>query len=225
MTGIIGALDKEVDTLIAEMTGREQHDFGKLTVYVGRIAGCRVAVCRSGVGKVAAAMAATVLTAVFHVTELINTGVAGGTVPRGSMVLSDQLVQHDVRAYADNLPDGQLEGFDSPYLPADSDLLARLSQAAEAAGIQPIVGTIVSGDQFICDSAVVKRLKSEFNAKAVDMESAAIAQVCALTDIPFVAVRTITDNADEAAAENFYELVEAAAARSISVLHKYFSLK
>lgn len=223
MTGIIGALDKEVDTLIAEMTGREQHDFGKLTVYVGRIAGCQTAVCRSGVGKVAAAMAATVLTAVFHVTELINTGVAGGTVPRGSMVLSDQLVQHDVRAYA--VPDGQLEGFDSPYLPADSDLLKRLSQAAEAAGIQPIVGTIVSGDQFICDSAVVKRLKSEFNAKAVDMESAAIAQVCALTGVPFVAVRTITDNADEDAAENFFELVETAAARSISVLNKYFLLK
>lgn len=225
MTGIIGALDREVDALIAEMKGREQHTFGKLIIYVGSIADHDIAVCRSGVGKVAAAMAATVLTTIFRVTELINTGVAGGTVPRGSMVLSDKLVQHDVRAYADDLPDGQIEGFDSPYLSADRDLLARLLRAAETAGVQPIVGTVVSGDQFICDSSVVKRLKSAFDAKAIDMESAAIAQVCTLTGVPFVAVRTITDNADETAVGNFYELVESAAARSISVLHKYFSLQ
>lgn len=224
MTGIIGALDREVDALLAAMTDKTEHMYGRLVVYVGRIEGQETAVCRSGVGKVSAAYAASVLTTVLHVDEIINTGVAGGTVPRGSMVLADKLVQHDVRSYADDLPAGQVEGFDL-YFQADAALVRALAAAAGDIGLRPVIGTIASGDQFICDGKTVAWLKETFDAKAVDMESAAIAQVCAMAGARFAAVRTVTDNADEQAVGDFYELVAASADRSAAVLTTYLRTK
>ena len=152
---------------------------------------------------------------------VINTGVAGGTVPRGTPVIADKLVQHDVRAYADGLPAGQIEGFDSPYLPADVKLCKELCAAAVACGLEPAVGTIASGDQFICGKEDVGRIKRTFGALAIDMESASAAQVCALAGVRFAALRTVTDNADDDAIEDYYELLNFAAAQSVSILTEY----
>lgn len=222
MTGILAALDEEVDALIADLTDVRTETFGRLAVYSGRLYGYESAVCRSGVGKVAAAYAATVLAVKYGVGAIINTGVAGGTVPRGSMVISDRLVQHDVRSDADGLPAGQIDGYDSPFIPADETLVTELCAAAARCGIEPVRGVIASGDQFICDGAAVARLKEMFGISAVDMESAAVAQICALSGVRFAAVRTITDNANESAAGDFYELLHLAASRSAAVLKAYF---
>ena len=221
MTGIMGALDREVAALTELLENKTVADYGRLKVYSGKIFGKNTAVCVCGVGKVAAAYAATVLITAYGADTVINTGVAGGTVPRGTPVIADKLVQHDVRAYADGLPAGQIEGFDSPYLPADVKLCKELCAAAVACGLEPAVGTIASGDQFICGKEDVGRIKRTFGALAIDMESASAAQVCALAGVRFAALRTVTDNADDNAIEDYYELLNFAAAQSVSILTEY----
>lgn len=225
MTGIIGALEKEIESLVQRCERVTDETVGGITFFEGTLEGERVAICHCGVGKVAAAYAATLMFTRFSPELIINTGVAGGTVARGETVISERLVQHDVLSAADGLPRGQVDGFDSPYFYTDPDIVASLKRAADTLGVKSHVGTVVSGDQFICDSAAVRALKAQFGAMAVDMESAAIAQVCAMAGVRFCALRTVTDNADESAVADFYELVEKAAETSCAVLTEYLKKK
>lgn len=218
MIGIIGALTEEVELLIQNMQVRKTAVVCGLTFTAGRLEDRDVVVVKCGVGKVNAAIAATVLNVRFACDTVINTGVAGGTVPRGQTVVSTELVQHDVR---DEYGRVALDGFDSPIIAADADTVTGLTEAAARCGITVHTGAVVSGDQFICNSADVRRLAETFDAKAIDMESAAVAQVCAVAGMRFCALRTITDNADESALGNFYELLHTAAVTSCKILIEY----
>lgn len=222
MIGMIGALTDEVAALTEQMRVSDTQSIGGLTFYRGQLHGQEVVVVKSGVGKVNAAFAAATMCALYKPDGIINTGVAGGTVPRGQTVVSTRLVQHDFRG-ADGCPDGQIDGFDSPYFDADPNMVEALTAAAVACGVSAHKGTIVSGDRFVCDSTEVKRLAATFDAKAIDMESAAIAHVCKLTGVRFCALRTVTDNADESAVGDFYELLKSAAASSCKILLRYLA--
>ena len=221
MIGIIGALTEEVKLLVEQTQVAETVSLCGLTFYAGTLEGQNVVIVKCGVGKVHAAMAATTLAVRFSCDTIVNTGVAGGTVGRGETVVSERLVQHDVHCDADGLPQGQLDGFASPFIAADGETVARLRAAAAESGINVHVGTIVSGDQFICKAADVRQLADGFDAKAIDMESAAIAQVCAIAGIRFCALRTVTDNADESAPSDFYELLHVASVKSSKILLAY----
>ena len=193
--GIIVAMESELTMLLNEMEEVEQTTINGLKFCTGRIASSTVTVTQSGIGKVNAAVATLTLIDNFRPDAVINTGIAGGT-GKGARILDvvvgDQVGYYDVWCGPGNLP-GQVQG-----LPVTFDGATRLlkEQPAAAGKQSPRVvhGLIASGDMFISTEDDLQRVLSvRPEAVAVDMESGAIAQVCYLRDIPFLAIRVVSD--------------------------------
>jgi len=174
----------------------------------------------SGIGKVAAATTAALLLDRFAVSGLLFTGVAGGLGPGvqvGDVVVADQLLQHDMDA-SPLFPRWEVPGTGRSHFAADAALADRLAQAAAQVLGQPLPalasfgiatprahrGLIVSGDRFVASQAESTRLQQDLpQALAVEMEGAAVAQVCHDFGRPFAVLRTISDRADDQAHVDF----------------------
>lgn len=187
-------------------------------------------------GKVAAAMTATLLIEHYQVTHILFTGVAGSADSRvkiGDIVIAKHLVQHDMNA-APLFPRFEIPETGIALLPANKELTALLFKTANnfLKGIfrsaieeedrkafklgQPLVheGLIASADEFITSKARVSELKTLLpDLLAVEMEGAAVAQVCMEMGVPLAVVRTISDNADENSAVDFMQFIERVASR------------
>jgi adenosylhomocysteine nucleosidase len=169
----------------------------------------------SGIGKVAATITATTLITHFQATRLIFTGVAGGLGPGvmvGDVVVATELLQHDLDA-SPIFPRHQIPGRGLSRLPTcptlSQALLAAARQTLAVSGGQQVhEGLIISGDRFVSSAAEAQALQAELpDALAVEMEGAAIAQVCLDFDLPFGVVRSISDRADDAAHVDFTRFV------------------
>ncbi|MGS0683439.1 5'-methylthioadenosine/adenosylhomocysteine nucleosidase [Shewanella sp. 125m-7] len=219
---ILGAMDAEIEKLLPEIEQRQTHTIAKNTYYTGLIKGKPVVVARSGVGKVNAAITTYVLINHFNVNSIIFTGIAGAAGPKlnvADVVISTALVQHDVDLTAFGAPKGQLDGYDDRFFYADKKLQAlALNAAQESVGKERVhQGVIATGDQFIADKGVVSMLLEEFNAIAVEMEGAAVAQVTGMFDIPLVVIRTISDKADGSAHLVYEEAKQVTADNSVAI--------
>lgn len=224
--GIIGAMDEELEVLLADMTNKKEEKKNNLTFYEGDVWGQHVVAVVSGVGKVNAASCAQILASEYKVDSLINIGVAGGVskdIYPGDVVIGDTYVQHDVDTSVFGEAIGQISRMDTFDFKADETLLKLAKEAADSVtDVKSYVGRIVSGDQFIADSEKVKWLDSEFNALAVEMEGAAIAQVAYLNSIPFVIIRSISDNANNGATMDYKEFIPIGVKHSTSILKAMF---
>lgn len=232
---ILSALPEEQYGLSHALAERQEvHRAGRRFVQ-GRLQGLNVVLALSGIGKVAAATTTTTLIEHFGVEKLVFTGVAGGIGPNvqvGDVVVAQHFVQHDMDVRP-LFPRWQVPGYPQPTFHCHTTLTERLHQAAlrctQAAaqwnepllqGHAPAVhkGLIASGDQFIVSASLSQAIHSDFQAAglhalAVEMEGAAIAQVCADYGVDFAAVRTISDRADDAAHVDFPAFVNAVASR------------
>lgn len=195
-------MNKELRLLLPLMTDAATVTINNYTFHTGTIAGRSVVVTECGIGKVNAAAGTLTLIEHFHPSIVINTGVAGGTGAAGilDVVLASGVAYHDVWCGPGTVP-GQAAGcpavFPSPLSP---DTAARIGAKS---------GLIASGDIFISKKEEVDRILALYpEAVACDMESAAIAHVCSLKDVPFVCIRVISDTpgaADNIAQyENFW---------------------
>ena len=204
----------------------------------GTIDGRRIVAARAGVGKVNAAMAATLLLDHFSPSVVIFTGTAGAVdsdLNPGDVLIGAAVGYHDfgdfaaggfVRSTPRNPVSGRL---DPAFFPADPELLAAARRAAATVkpspgpdrGTNPAPkireGRIVTGDAFVANPARRAELRRELNASAVEMEGAAVAQVCARFGVPAIVIRSITDHAD-GDAENSYERYAAVASRNAADL-------
>ncbi|MBR6773863.1 MAG: 5'-methylthioadenosine/adenosylhomocysteine nucleosidase [Clostridia bacterium] len=223
MIGIIGAMSVEIDGLVAVMDERETISCGAYKYELGKIYGKEVVVCRCGIGKVFSATATALMIEKFSPDAIINIGVAGGAKPlcQGDIVVSKRTVQHDYDGTADGLKMGQVHGFDSQYFECDENLVNTISKVIDELGYPYKVGTVATGDCFVSDNKKSAYIASTFDANAFDMESGAINQVCVVQNVPFVALRAISDNGDDSAMKSFYEFVTEAATRSINIITKY----
>ena len=204
MIGIIGAMEEEVKNLYEKMEQVEKINKASMQFYKGILCGKEVVLVRSGIGKVNATICTQILIDIFHITMVINTGIAGSLdaqVDIGDIVISDKLVYHDMEATAFGYEKGQVPRMDMLYFPADTELIRLAKQANETAnpGIQTFIGCIASGDQFVANKAVKDEIVQQFGAKCVEMEGAAIAHTAYLSQIPCVVIRAISDKADESA--------------------------
>jgi len=190
--GIIVAMSSEMDMLKNEMTEIEETTDNGFTFVTGRIGASTVTAMRSGIGKVNAAVGAMTLIENFRPDAVINTGIAGGT-GNGAGVL-DVVVGTEVAYYdvwcGPGLPLGQVQGMPDTFS-CDGSVF-RLDKVSGLKGVK--CGLIASGDRFISTVDDLRRvLDVRPTAIAVDMESAAIAQVCHIRRVPFLALRVVSD--------------------------------
>ena len=206
--GIICAMEEEIRLLVAKMTNKQEKQIAGKPYYTGQLCQHDVVLTESGIGKVQAAIATTILLAVEKVDMIVNTGSAGGI----------GVAYHDVDVTAfDHLP-GQLP--DQPQIfETDPQLVKQIKQAAQAVGLHPHVGLIVSGDQFIASRAKIKDILQVYpDALAAEMESTAIGQVATQFKKPFVIIRAMSDVGDDEANVNFDEFVVTAGRKSAQML-------
>ncbi|MBQ9535669.1 MAG: 5'-methylthioadenosine/adenosylhomocysteine nucleosidase [Clostridia bacterium] len=226
VTGVIGAMEVEIESLAAAMEDRREERVGDLLFYSGMLSGRRAVVVRSGIGKVNAARCTQALIDRYAPARIINTGIAGGLLPGlkvGDIVVAGGLVQHDFDVSAFGYAPGYMFSGDRDkptVYPADEALSALLHDtAAELAGAERVRrGTIASGDQFIAGSEAKSRIYESFGAAAAEMEGAAIAQVAFLAGVPFTVIRAISDLADGSASESYDAFERETAMTSAAIL-------
>lgn len=242
--GLISALHEELAALWPQWDGGERHRIGGRDFRLARWHDTELIAVLSGIGKVAAASTATVLAHHFRVDEIILTGTAGGLaagVAVGDVVLARGFIQHDMDA-SPLFPRYQVPGYGSAEFPMDRGRSDRLlavarwalahsptlldAEATREFGLRhPRVheGLIASGDRFIATAAESAALRAALPAAlAVEMEGAAIAQVCADFRIPLAALRTISDRADDQAHMDFSHFVSGVARHySSAILGRY----
>jgi adenosylhomocysteine nucleosidase len=243
--GIICAMPEEIAALLGDMNQVERRELAGREVLTGQLFGRPVAMIESGIGKVAAAMTATLLLDAMHCRAIVMCGVAGGIDPAlaiGDLVVAQRLIQHDYGRL-------QADGF-TPFRPAvppfgpgrsdyafevEKSVVARIHAAldgfklprlpADLVGADaraPVIkiGTIVSGDQFINDEAVRARLQSVFGAHAVEMEGAAVAQVAEAFGVPAIVIRSLSDLAGSDSHLDFGKFVTAVAPTAAKVVER-----
>lgn len=220
--GIIGAMDEEVALFKQALQDATETVRAQISFYQGTLAGRHVVLCKSGVGKVNAAMTAQILISEFGVTSVIFTGVAGALDPSldiGDIVISSQLQYHDVDATPLGFPIGVIPFYPQSVFYADKKLVELALESSRNVFSGTVqVGCIVSGDQFIGSREKAKLLHEQFQALCAEMEGAAVAHVCQQNEVPFVVIRSMSDRADGSAPANFTEFVEHASNRSYEIV-------
>lgn len=216
--GIVIAMDKEfirIKSLLHDVSQTEKHGF----TFVTGISGANtVVMMQCGIGKVNAAMGATELISLFEPDAVISTGVAGGAstqLERMEVVVSSQTCYHDAYCGSEQAY-GQIMGLPARF-DADSDLLAKACAIDCGTKITP--GLIVTGDWFVDSREKMSSILELFpEAMAVDMESAAIAQVCYRRGVRFISFRIISDiPLKDDKAQQYYDFWEKMAEDSFGV--------
>lgn len=216
--GIIGAMTVEVETLKARMADTVLTTRAGMEFCEGKLLGLDAVVVQCGVGKVNAALCVQILCDCFNVTHVVNTGVAGSLcvdLDIGDLVISREAVYHDFDCSVinDAYRVGQVPGLPVWSFPADPAMMELAMKAADT--VNPghnKIGTVASGDQFICNKDVKKKIVTNTGAICTEMEGAAIAHAAWRNQVPFVILRTISDKADDSA-EMEYPTFEAIAAK------------
>ena len=221
--GIIGAMEEEVSLLKDEMNIEETVDYAGMSFCKGTLCGRDVVIVRSGIGKVNAAVCTQVLVDKFHAEVLVNTGVAGSldaAIDIGDMVISTDLVEHDMDTSVFGDPIGQVPRMDTFSFPAEPVLVEKAVAANREANpdIQTFTGRIVSGDQFISSKEVKDKLISLFQGKCAEMEGAAIAHAAYLNKVSCVIIRAISDKADNSAQMDYPTFEKLAIERSVRLM-------
>lgn len=220
--GIIGAMEEEISKIKEKMTDVKITSRASMDFYEGILEGKKAVAVRSGIGKVNAGMCTQILADVFHVDAVINTGIAGSLnndVNIGDIVLSTDVLHHDMDATGFGYPKGQIPRMEVLSFPADEGLrnLARNACREVNPEISVFEGRIVSGDQFISDKGVKDAITAEFGGFATEMEGAAIGQAAYLNGIPFLIIRAISDKADGSAEMDYAAFEKAAIEHSVKL--------
>jgi len=244
--GIMSAMHEELAAVLARMPDEQRVTVAGRDFWVGHWQGHAVVAVLSRIGKVAAATTATVLLERFQVDTLVFTGVAGGMgsgVRVGDVVVANGFVQHDMDA-SPLFPRHEVPLYGRARFETDVNLSAQLAEAGQqvlakaaqhlGAGTladfqldSPRVhqGLVISGDRFVATSTESQALRLALpDAMAVEMEGAAVAQVCHDYAVPFAAVRTISDRADDAAHTDFNRFIREVASRySLAILSQWLT--
>lgn len=208
--GIIGAMEEEVEILKSKMEHVEKTEKASMVFCRGLLNGKEVVVVRSGIGKVNAGICTHILADTFQVDYIINTGIAGSLQDKidiGDIVVSKTALQHDVDAMGFGYPLGEIPRMGKIEYEADTYLAELAKEVCEIVNpdIHVYMGKILSGDQFISDKEVKKKLIHNFSGDCVEMEGAAIAQAAYLNKVPYVVLRAISDKADDSATMDYPE--------------------
>lgn len=192
--GLIFAMKEELEESLKKMTFKEEHRVYDLIIYECEIYNKKCFLIESGIGKVNSARATQVLIDSMKVDCIINVGVAGSIskkVKKCDVVIAKDLVQHDYDLTSFDYEKGVIPNV-GKFIKCDEDLLKLSKKISTSSNV--FWGTIASGDIFVSENKMGEKINSKFNALCVEMEGAAIAQVCYLCKIPFIVIRAISDS-------------------------------
>lgn len=213
--GIIGAMELEVAELKSKMEIKNVVDKVGMKFHEGTLNGRNVVIVQCGIGKVNAGICVQVMADLFAVDAVINTGVAGSLraeINIGDIVVSTDACEHDMDVRALGYGQGIIPQMETSFFKADRKLVEEAIAACRE--VNPEIGVyegrVVSGDQFISDSAVKDNLIKLFDALCTEMEGAAVAHAAFLNGIPYVVIRAISDKADGSAHMDYPEFERAA---------------
>ncbi|MFX3622922.1 MAG: 5'-methylthioadenosine/adenosylhomocysteine nucleosidase [Ectobacillus sp.] len=219
--GIIGPMEEEIMYLLQKMQVHETRKIAGMKFYKGSLHGKEIVIVSSGIGKVNAAACAQALIDHYKVTAIINSGIAAtltGKYKSGDIIISADVVQHDVDASGIGEEPGTIARMNIKYFQADKKLIQAAKQAGEKIENYGVyVGHIASGDQFVENHDFKARIRRQFAADAVEMEGAAIGHVAYLNRVPFVVIRAIADDATGVEEAAYNKLIHFAA-RQASLL-------
>lgn len=224
MTGIICAMNLEVEGVLNLMTNTEEKTIDGVTFYKGFLGKSEVVAVECGIGKVNAAICTRMMIDFYNPDCIINSGVAGALstqVSVGDIVVATSAVQHDydTTAFGDpkgliTCPEGNIINF-----PADEELSQKLFEAAEELSDTRVFrGVIATGDEFVHSPERRLALGEEFSALACEMEGGAIAQVCYRAKKPYCILRSISDDLTNNTSMSFDEFKIMAAEKTVKVL-------
>ena len=216
--GIIGALDAEVALLIENMVVNREVKLCGSTYCDGMLCGVPATVVCASVGTINAAVCADIIIREFGAQAVVNVGIAGAVDRRLhilDVVVSTDVIFHDMDPTMDEY---------YPYahcFKADERLIALCVRACEVYKERDFAcytGRIATGDRFVDDSAVKADIVARTAPFCVEMEGAAIGQVAYMHSVPFIVIRTMSDNADEAADKTYDDFMDRAARHSADIL-------
>lgn len=226
--GIICAMNEEFELISNNIEVQETIEKSNLKFIHGLLDGKEIIGVVCGIGKVNAAICTQILISEFKCTHILNSGVAGGIKPGinfKDVVIGSDLIQHDVDVSKFGYKIGEIPNIGTYSFNSDENLLNLAKEICnnlneENNNFKFHVGRIVTGDQFICDNKVSDYLYKTFDALACEMESGSIAHTCYLNNIPFLIIRSISDNGGNVAENEFNTFLKEASKNSYIILEK-----
>lgn len=214
---VITATDQEIEAVKNKFENKQKHTLRDLTYYDGIIKNKEYILIKAGIGKVNAARTTQMLIDTFDIEYIINIGVAGSlndNLEIGDIVIGKNLVQHDFDTTAFGDEKGYITGLGKIFT-SDKNLIKRYIENAPKSKQEYniITGTIASGDIFCTEKWMKEKIHNKFNADCVEMEGAAIAQVCTLNKIPFIVIRSISDKPNGSNQMDYNQFADMAAKR------------
>ena len=230
---VISAMQEELNRIVNRINITTETRIGNRTFYEGEFNGHQIVSVFSHWGKVAASMTTTILLTVFKVDKIIFTGVAGSISPDlniGDIVIGKNLYQHDMDS-SPILPRYEIPILKNSYIETPKEEIQRAFDAAKKIidtdfpTQKVIIGDIASGDEFVSEAATRNRINTDLpSVVCVEMEGAAVAQVCHDFGIPFVIIRTISDSANDNSHIDFPAFIKnIASVYSEKIMERYLS--
>lgn len=223
---ILGAMVEEIAPILEQVCLKNEYYICDNRYYEATFRDLELIIAYSKIGKVHAALSASVMFLHFGADKLLFSGVAGAisdNLKIGDLVIADKLCQHDVDITAFGHPFGFIPE-STLFFESDAELNTIAFNVAKDKNLAVHIGTIATGDQFVASIERKKWIAKEFNAIALEMEGASVAVVCHSLQKPFCVLRSISDAADKDAHFSFDTFLEQSAKRSadllLSILHR-----
>ena len=218
--GVIGAMASEIDAMKAALEQPERAVISGVEFVSGRFGNVDVVAAQCGIGKVFAALCAQTMILRYHPDLVLNIGVGGSLSP--SLNIADVgigafVVQHDMDTTGLGDAPGMVSGINVVRFPCDPDTVAALERAAAALGVHTQTGVIASGDVFVNDAAVKRRIVDMFSGIVCEMEGGAVSHVCYVNQTPCAVLRAVSDNGDENANRAYSDALQRAADVALAV--------
>lgn len=225
--GIIAAMEEEFNAIKNIMQNAKNTKIYELTFAIGQIQNKECILVKCGVGKVNAARVTQILIDSFFIEYIINVGSAGALNPLlniGDIIIGEKVIQHDFDITAFGHPKGYITDV-GDIIESEKYLVQKFMKIVNALDYKRYKvkkGIIASGDIFCTDIKMKEKIYQKFNAECVEMEGAAIAQVCHLDNIPFLIIRSISDSPNENNTITFQQYLKLASVRCAEIINKFF---
>lgn len=222
---IIAAMDQELAAIKEKFNKIEENSLKDLPYYTGELNGKEYLLIKSGIGKVNAARVTQMLIDKFDIEYIINVGTAGSlndSLEIGDIVIGENLVQHDFDTTAFGDEKGYITGTGKIFK-SSKELIEKYQKSIteNKQEYNIIIGTIASGDIFCTEKWMKEKIHAKFNADCVEMEGAAIAQICTLNKVPFIVIRSISDKPNGENQIDFNKFIDMASKRCADLIFKH----